>query len=309
DIGKKMGRDGIDNGWIQFTSVLIPRTNMPMKHTKVSRIGQAKEPPMAQLTYGAPIQGRVAVVVDSSNIVKKVATIVGCYAAVRCQFPSIPHNIQETKLIGRAIYQYRLMTLLAQAYASHFTGVETNKLYGKLMAKLESTNPDDASMGEVIAFRAWSTLNSIKACRLTLGGHGYYAHTGLATTYNDFSVHCTWDGDNTIMTLQSGRYLVNRYREAFTGMMQPEGMNYLNHLDAFLTQGCAVKTLEVILDFDVIQQNCGIVTTAVVNRARDGFSVSLKQGMNSEAAYEKCSQARLAALEIHSFSYVVRRFT
>ena len=37
DLGKKMGRDGIDNGWIQFTNVRIPRTNLLMKHTKVSR--------------------------------------------------------------------------------------------------------------------------------------------------------------------------------------------------------------------------------------------------------------------------------
>ncbi|KAF8918768.1 hypothetical protein BGZ58_004820, partial [Dissophora ornata] len=52
-----------------------------------------------------------------------------------------------TKLIDYAIHHYRLMTLLAQAYALHFTSVGTNKLYEKLMDKFESTQPDDASMG------------------------------------------------------------------------------------------------------------------------------------------------------------------
>lgn len=31
------GRNGIDNGWIQFTNVRIPRTNMLMRYTKVTR--------------------------------------------------------------------------------------------------------------------------------------------------------------------------------------------------------------------------------------------------------------------------------
>jgi hypothetical protein len=34
DLGKKMGRDGIDNGFIQFTYVRVPRSHMLMKHTQ-----------------------------------------------------------------------------------------------------------------------------------------------------------------------------------------------------------------------------------------------------------------------------------
>ncbi|KAF9991889.1 fatty-acyl coenzyme A oxidase [Entomortierella chlamydospora] len=322
DIGKKMGRDGIDNGWIQFTNVRIPRTNMLMKHTKVSRAGEVKEPPMAQLTYGALIQGRVAMVVDSGNIAKKAVTIAGRYAAVRRQFQSNPHDVQETKLIDYAIHQYRLMPILAMAYAFHFTGVETQKLYDELMDKLESTQPDDASLQNTLetlkethatsaglkAFCTWSTLSAIEACRQTLGGHGYSAYTGLATTYNDFAVHCTWEGDNTILTLQSGRYLVSCYREALAGKKQPEGVNYLNHLDTLLTLGCSVKSNEDILNFDIIQEAWGVVTANVVKKAGDDFAECLKNGLSPEAAYEECSQARLAAAKIHSFGYVFRRF-
>ena len=35
DNGAKMGRNGIDNGWIQFTRVRIPRSNLLMRYTKV----------------------------------------------------------------------------------------------------------------------------------------------------------------------------------------------------------------------------------------------------------------------------------
>lgn len=43
------GRDGIDNGWIQFTNVRIPRGYMLQKHTKVSRSGTVVEPKLQQL--------------------------------------------------------------------------------------------------------------------------------------------------------------------------------------------------------------------------------------------------------------------
>lgn len=37
DCGHKMGRNEIDNGWIKFTNVRIPRTNMLMKYTQVKK--------------------------------------------------------------------------------------------------------------------------------------------------------------------------------------------------------------------------------------------------------------------------------
>ncbi len=62
DCGAKMGRHGIDNGWIQFTYVRVPRSHMLMKHTKVLRDGTLIEPPLAQLAFGALIQGRVSMI-------------------------------------------------------------------------------------------------------------------------------------------------------------------------------------------------------------------------------------------------------
>lgn len=45
---------------------------MLMKHTQVSREGIVTDPPLAQLTYGALLSGRIAMVADSSNTAKKV---------------------------------------------------------------------------------------------------------------------------------------------------------------------------------------------------------------------------------------------
>ena len=39
----------------------------------------------------------------------------------------------------------------------------------------------------------------------SLGGHGYSKYNGLAGTLQDFAVMCTFEGDNTVMALQTGR--------------------------------------------------------------------------------------------------------
>ena len=206
DIGAKMGRHGIDNGWIQFTNVRIPRSHMLMKHTKVSRDGVVTEPPLQQLAYGALIQGRVSMVVDSGNMSKKALTIAIRYAAIRRQFGKNENGL-ETKILDYPIHQYRLMPLLAQAFAMHFTGVEVLAIYDSLMEKLERLSPGDKNLTQVIeelkevhgtsaglkAFCTWNCLNTIDQCRQACGGHGYSAYTGLASMYSDFAVQCTWE--------------------------------------------------------------------------------------------------------------------
>jgi len=74
-----MGRDGIDNGFISFNHIRIPRENMLMKWAKVSPEGIFSERPKAQLSYGALIVGRVVKIKD----VQKLLTIVIHYRTIR----------------------------------------------------------------------------------------------------------------------------------------------------------------------------------------------------------------------------------
>ncbi|KAJ3052648.1 fatty-acyl coenzyme A oxidase [Rhizophlyctis rosea] len=321
DIGAKMGRHGIDNGYIQFTYVRIPRSYMLMKHSKVSRRGDVKEPPLQQLAYGALISGRVSMVTDSGNVAKKALTVAIRYAAIRRQFGSKPTE-PETKILDYVIHQYRLMPLLAQAFAMHFTAVEVNRIYESLMVRLDTLHPGSKDQEEVLeqlkevhgtsaglkAFCTWTCLNIIDQCRQACGGHGYSAYTGLASTYSDFAVHCTWEGDNTILTLQAGRYLVGCYREAKSGKKQAGGVAYLNNLQSILGKRCEVKTPSEIASLSVIAEAFSLVAANVVKKAGDDFEAALSRGLKEEAAHEECSQVRLAAAKMHSFGYLFHRF-
>ncbi|EGF79196.1 hypothetical protein BATDEDRAFT_89509 [Batrachochytrium dendrobatidis JAM81] len=320
DIGAKMGRHGVDNGWIQFTHVRIPRSHMLMKHTKVKSNGQVIEPPLQQLTYGALISGRVTMVVDSGNISKKALTIALRYAAIRRQFGARP-GVPETRLLDYVIHQHRLIPLLAQAFAMHFTGVEVQSIYDNLMVQMETLRPGDKNIPQILdhlkevhgtsaglkAFCTWSALNVIDQCRQSLGGHGYSAYAGLSSLYGDFAVQCTWEGDNTILTLQAGRYLIGCYREAKAGKKQAGGVAYLNELDSFLKIRCLAKNATEI-SMEMIGQAHWLVAANVIKAAGENFEASLKRGLKEDAAYEECSQARLYAAKIHSYGYLFHRF-
>jgi acyl-CoA oxidase len=149
DCGSKMGRNGIDNGWVQFTHVRIPRSYMLMKYTKISRDGQVTEPPIPQMAYGALIYGRVSMIKESGDAMKKALTIAIRYSIVRKQFSSGP-NLPESKILDYKTHHHRLFPSLAAAYAIRFAVMEVNRIYDVLMTKIERADAGNPSMKEAI---------------------------------------------------------------------------------------------------------------------------------------------------------------
>lgn len=241
-------------------------------------------------------------VVDSGNVSKKALSIAVRYAAVRRQFANSKSNGIETKLLDYPIHQRRLMPLLAQAFAMHFTGTEMTAMYNSMMSRLDGASPGDPDMEEIVeilkethstsaglkAFCTWNCLNTIEQCRQACGGHGYSAYTGLAGMYNDFAVQCTWEGDNTILALQSGRYLISSYREAMKGKKLSPGVGYLNNLNGLIGKRCQVQKLEDLLRPEVLIEGWQVVCANVVKNAALEFEECLKNGLDVDDAYEQC---------------------
>ena len=319
DLGKKMGRDGIDNGYVQFSHVRIPRLYMLMKHTQVSREGVVTEPPLAQLTYGALITGRTAMVLDSSAVSKRITTIAIRYACVRRQFSSAADKL-ETKIIDYAMHQRRLMPLLAQTYAMQFAGDKLYKMYNGCMAKLEDAGGDDkaatqdamdtlkelhATSAGLKAFCTWSTLEAIDKCRQACGGHGYSAYNGFGGAFADFAVHCTWEGDNTILSLQAGRALIGSYHDAVAGTKLPAGTAYLNERDNLKNASAEGRPVD---DYAVIREAWDCCSAVAVEKAALAFDGYKTAGKSQDEAYELTSQLRALAAQIHTRGFLVKGF-
>ena len=87
DVGAKMGRNGIDNGWISFNHVRIPVTSHLRKYAHVEPDGtfvrtKGSKPQMA---YGALIMGRSSMVADSASALQLATTIAVRWAVARRQ--------------------------------------------------------------------------------------------------------------------------------------------------------------------------------------------------------------------------------
>ncbi|KAK9462802.1 acyl-CoA oxidase-domain-containing protein [Lipomyces oligophaga] len=319
DIGKKMGRDGIDNGWVQFTNVRIPRQYMLMRHAKVDRQGNVSLPPLEQLTYGALIGGRVSMAMDSALMSKRFVTIALRYAAVRRQFTSKKGTV-ETKLLDYALHQRRLLPLLAQSFAMQFAADEMRKMHVALMESLDNADASDkagmvtliedlkevfATSAGLKAFTTWACQDTIDQTRQACGGHGYSAYNGFGPAYADWVVQCTWEGDNSILTLSAGRALIQRYLQVLKGRKAPSATSYLNHIGVL---GSAKTGTRKIDSADVLLEAWQAVALFAVRKAGDAYIKLTKEGKTMDEAFESCSQLRFVAAKIHTRTFMVKMF-
>lgn len=246
DIGAKMGRDGIDNGWIQFKNVVIPREFMLQRFTKIIPGNPPKvdtQPMLDQISgYSALLSGRVNMVMDSFRFGSKFAIIATRYAVGRQQFGE---KGNETQLIDYPLHQYRVLPQLALCYlvspaAHNLMQTYTNtlmELYGaaddkiklfKVSNKLKDLFIDSASLK---ATNTWFVAKLIDDLRQTCGGHGYSAYNAFGKGYNDWVVQCTWEGDNNILSLTAAKSIVKKFVDISKGKkvtICSESLGYLN---------------------------------------------------------------------------------
>lgn len=225
DIGSKMGREGVDNGWIQFLNVRIPRFFMLQKFCKVSKEGKVTLPPLEQLSYISLLQGRVGMALDSYRICARFVTVAIRYAVGRRQFKGDAVKTPgETQLINYPLHQRRLMPYLALTYAAGIGTDQLERQHEDVVAELESAverNDEKAiykSLGDtkslfvdLAALKAtltWLAELCITETRQACGGSGYSAYSGFGKSYDDWVVQCTWEGDNNVLGMSAGRSVI-----------------------------------------------------------------------------------------------------
>lgn len=85
EIGAKLGMNSVNNGFLGFENVRIPRDQMLMKNAQVLEDGTFVKAPSSVLTYGTMVFVRVVIVRDMSLFLAKASTIAIRYSAVRRQ--------------------------------------------------------------------------------------------------------------------------------------------------------------------------------------------------------------------------------
>ncbi|KAI8872029.1 acyl-CoA oxidase [Ramicandelaber brevisporus] len=250
DVGPKFGFNAVDNGFVLFDRVRIPRSDMLARNAGVSRDGKYKpaNAHATKLNYGTMMFVRTNIVALMAANVAKAATIATRYCAVRRQFAEKDASgakgtaaagpADEIQVLDYQSVQYRILPAIALAYALSFTGDAMVRTYEQFMAELQTGEfrllaETHATSSGLKSLTTTLTMETIEVCRRAMGGHGYSAFSGLAEFYANVLPNATWEGDNWILTQQTARFLVKtlaELRKASPGLPPPKSDNDYRNL-------------------------------------------------------------------------------
>jgi acyl-CoA oxidase len=220
DIGPT-GYDLVDNGFARFRHVRVPRTNMAMRHARVTASGEFERPAHARLTFGGMLAVRTMLVSGAASVLAAAVTIAVRYSAQRLQFGA-PGATEETAVLDYTMQQHRLLPLLATVYAARFVGRRMRAMADDLAERID--NGDLSTLPEVHATSSGlkSLLtglsgDGIEVARKCCGGHGYSHAAGFWSIYQNYVGVQTAEGENYLLTQQTARFLLKAIEQVRSG--------------------------------------------------------------------------------------------
>ena len=220
DSGHKLGLNGVDNGRIWFDSVRIPRDHLLSRFAQVSEEGTYTSPiPSSSRRFftmlGTLVGGRIAVAAGGLSAAKSALTIAVRYGDRRRQFG--PKDRAEVPVLDYLSHQRRLLPRVATSYALNFALHDLAARYGETSSGADVRHMET----EAAALKAMSTAHataSIQEAREACGGEGYRAENRLALLKADSDIFTTFEGDNTVLLLQTAKSLLASYEQEFSNL-------------------------------------------------------------------------------------------
>ncbi|XP_044041086.1 peroxisomal acyl-coenzyme A oxidase 3 [Siniperca chuatsi] len=265
DMGKKLGQNGLDNGFALFHNVRIPQENLLNKTGDVTPDGCYVTPfkdPNKRFgaSLGALSGGRLSIT-RMALVNLKLALIVAIrFSATRRQFG--PKDAEEIPVLEYQLQQWRLIPYLAAAYAlEHFSkSIFMNFVEFQIGQAMRDKSDRQAEMGREIhaigcsskPLGSWTAQRGIQECREACGGHGYLAMNRLGDLRNDNDPNCTYEGDNNVLLQQTSNYLLSwLYTKHCDGVRIESPLHTVDFLDDFhkiLESKFTATTLDECMD-------------------------------------------------------------
>jgi acyl-CoA oxidase len=231
EIGNKVGMNTVNNGFLAFNKVRVPLKNMLMKNAKLTEDGHFHKPKSSVLTYGTMMFVRVVILKDMANYLSKAVTIALRYSMVRRQSPIEP-NKPEPKIIEHVTQQYKIFPAVAKVVLFRITAEFLWDMYNQVTHDLDKGDLERLPELHALSccLKAVCTneaAQAVEICRLSTGGHGYLNSAGFQDTYGMVTAAQTYEGENTVMFLQTARYLIKAYNQALNGEKLTPTVAYL----------------------------------------------------------------------------------
>lgn len=228
DCGEKMGLNGVDNGIISFSNVVVPYENMLDRFASVNDAGEFESPiPSDNRRFftmlGTLVGGRIGIPRSALAAAKTGLAIAIKYADNRRQFG--PGDGPEVPILNYRMHQLRLMPYLANAYALHF-GLQ--HLTKRFMHRTEDQMQEiEALAAGMKAYATWNTRDTLQECREACGGKGYMSENRIDDLKNDTEIYTTFEGDNTVLMQLTAKNRLGEFRKEFGEMNASSIINYV----------------------------------------------------------------------------------
>ncbi|MEQ9229529.1 MAG: acyl-CoA dehydrogenase [Cyclobacteriaceae bacterium] len=228
DCGRKMGLNGVDNGKIWFDQVEIPYDNMLDKYASVDDTGAFQSPITSDnrrffTMLGTLVGGRIGIPRSGLSATKSGLTIAIRHGNKRKQFG--PENGSEVPILNYRTHQRRLMPLLANAYALHFSLQHVTERF--LHRKEEEMQEIEAMAAGLKAWATWNTTGTLQECREACGGKGYLSENRIDRLKNDTDVYTTFEGDNTVLMQLVAKGRLSEFKKEFSDINFFGMLNYV----------------------------------------------------------------------------------
>ncbi len=219
DCGRKMGLNGVDNGVIYFDNVRIPKDDMLDRFAGVDENGKFTSPIASDnrrffTMLGTLVGGRIGIPRSGNSASKSGLTIAIKYGDQRRQFG--PENAAEVPILNYRTHQRRLMPLLANVYALHFS---LQYLTERFLNRSEKDMQEiEALAAGMKSFATWNTTRTLQECREACGGKGYLSENRIDDLKNDTDIYTTFEGDNTVLMQLVAKSRLTEFKQEFSNM-------------------------------------------------------------------------------------------
>jgi len=282
DIGPKFGYHTKDNGFLRFDNVRIPRENLLRRYVEVTRDGKFRRKGNEKIGYAIMMQTRSAITISCWKGLSQACTIGVRYSLVRTQFAD--ESGKERKILDYQLQQDKLITNLGLTFAMHAGACRARDMINENIRRV--LEKEDFSMmadthnilSGTKAFYSWESLDAINCIRMGCGGHGYSSYSGFTNLYAELSTNPTHEGENSVMVLQTARYLVKALETLRNGKRLPEIVEYLSDLDKVIGGEAKLKAESV--------ENLCLTTLLEIMRANAAYLVFSAGNVLMEGAQE-----------------------
>ncbi|XP_035660314.1 peroxisomal acyl-coenzyme A oxidase 1-like [Branchiostoma floridae] len=215
----------------------------------------------------------------------------------------------EPQVLDYVTQQYKLFPYLAAAYAFMLAARSMIFVYFRSMEKIGRGDitvlPELHALSSGLkSLSSWVMNAGIEECRMACGGHGYSHASGIPSIYMEHTPAATYEGENTVLMLQTARYLMKSYNQSLQGEKLAGSVAYLSGVQPVPAAG---RTRNV-LDLNVLIQAFQHRAARLVHEAALQLKKERQTGKDQPDAWNAAAVDLVKAAKAHSQYFVVKNF-